>query len=412
MAWKKTLGLSDPPLLIEEQGGQYTLRAQQVAGAIRAGSINIEIAPKFVEPDSESKDWRQAFWRILVLASSSRTTFGRASGTDVTSPSITDLLAELFLDSYERGAVRGMPLEYTEQSDVSVAPRGNLDVHRLDEWRVSPWRVPTVTDVLTDNTPVARLLGWTASRLRPLVVSRARARSLDGVARRLAGPGHIPSLMDAERLTLGAQHDGLRTALAISVLLLRGQGISYGDGNRDVIGFLWKTADVYERFLFWLCQRASPAHGLSVAKRSTQFGWSTIHGPLTTTPDVAFQSFDDRFIAVLDAKYKPLNTLPKAADCYQVLAAANTLGCSHVGLVYPASTPREESTWSVPSALGGKTVVISALFLDLCLAATVAGTHSLVSLISDWLARLADGSRTGNQKSSSANPSELSTNPS
>lgn len=385
--WKKTLGLADPPLVIEQQAGEYTLHAQQVAGTIRVGSINIEIAPKFVDPQS-SADWRQAFWQILIVASEGRSIFSGAQGSDAKALSIADLLAEVFLNSYSRGSLRGMPLQYSEQRDTSTTPKGNFDVHRLGEWMISPWRVPTVSDVLTDNTPVARLLGWAAWQLKSLVRRPSRARSLDKVAHELSGIGNVPSLMEAERLTLGVQHDALRQALDVAIMLLRGHGITHGEGDRDVIGFLWKTEDVYERFLFWLCQRAAQQRGLSVMKKQAQFATSERDGALTTTPDAIFRTPGGTFMAVLDAKYKNLNSSPKAADSYQVLTAANTFGCERVGLVYPTNTPRTEKKWTAPSALGGRTVEISAVFIDPCLAATPAGMRSLIAVIETWLAGL------------------------
>ncbi len=386
-AWKKSLGLPEAPLVIEPEGGRAALSARHVAGTIRVGSVNVEIAPKFLDPDANDlRDWRQAFWQILIIAQGGRSLFGQAAGADTDALSIADLLAEIFITSYARGSIRGMPLQYTEVAGTHPSVRGSFDSRRFAEWTAEPWRVPTVENLLTADTPLARLLAWAASQLRTLVFSSGLARELDGVSHGLPGVvAAVPTLDQAERIQLGVQHEGLRPALEVAILLLRGHGVRHGAGDRDVIGFLWKSEDIYERFLFWLCREAGRSRGLRVSKGAARFGISKTATSLTTTPDVVFSRLDGTVFAVLDAKYKILNSKPKAGDSYQILTAANHFGCEGVGLVYPSSTVRTQTDWRVKSALGGRDVVITALHLDLLSAATTSGRRDLIDSIATWL---------------------------
>lgn len=387
-SWRKTLGLpsTTPPLKLERDGDLVGISAQGVSGTIMVGSVNIEIAPKFLDHGGQdARDWRHAFWEILTITQEGRALFGSARGADAESLSIADLLAEIFLRSFARGSTRGLPLQYTEVNELAPTVRGAFDHDRFAQWLVEPWRVPTRETTLTNETPLAKLLGWAASQLRTLSTSPARARELDGVRHSLPGAGRAtPSLEAAERIQLGVQHEGLRQALEVALLLLRGHGVRHGDGEREVIGFLWRSDDVYERFLFWLCREAARSRGLLVRKSSARFGLSATAPPLTTTPDVMFAK-SGSVVAVLDAKYKNLNATPKAGDSYQILTAANHFGCDGVGLVYPASTPRAETHWVVASALGGRPVTVSALSLDLLDAATTGGRRKLVDVIGGWL---------------------------
>ena len=386
-SWKKSLGLPETPLVVEQGGERAAVSARHVAGTMRVGSINVEIAPKFLDPENaDSRDWRQAFWQILIIAQQGRSLFGRAHGVDADALSIADLLAEIFLSSYVRGSIRGMPLRYTQVAGIHSTVRGSFDHNRFAEWTAQPWRVPTVETLLTPDTPTARLLGWAASQLRALVSSASRARELDGVRHQLPGGGiAVPTLDQAERIQLGVQHEALRPALEVAILLLRGHGVRHGGDDRDVIGFLWKSEDIYERFLFWLCREAGRSRGLRVSKVAAQFGVSTSAPPLTTTPDVVFSRHDGTVVAVLDAKYKALNSKPKAGDSYQILTSANHFGCERVGLVYPSSTPRGETDWHVKSGLGGREVTISAIHLDLLNAGSALGRKALVNSIGAWL---------------------------
>jgi len=386
-AWKKSLGLPELPLVVLPDGNHVALSARHVAGTMRVGAINLEIAPKFLDADAAgNQDWRQAFWQILILAQQGRSLFGRAAGADTSSLSIADLLAEIFLASFARGSIRGMPVRYTEMSDTLTAVRGSFDHRRFADWVAEPWRIPTVETQLTADTPLARLLSWAASQLRTLVTSPGRARELDSVRHQVPGwNALVPTLDQAERLELGVQHEALRPALEVAILLLRGHGVRHGAGDRDVIGFLWKSEDIYERFLFWLCREAGRSRGLRVSKGAARFGISETAQPLTTTPDVAFSRQDGTVVAVLDAKYKTLNSKPKAGDSYQILTSANHFGCERVGLVYPSSAARNQTDWIVSSALGGRDVTISALHLDLLKAATTAGRRSLVDVVGAWL---------------------------
>lgn len=386
-SWKKSLGLPDGPLVIERDGSRVAISARHAAGTIRVGSVGIEIAPKFLDTVGVAvADWRQAFWQILLIARQGRSLLGRAAGADVESASIADLLADIFITSYSRGSLRGLPLQYAVAREVAGSVRGAFDPSRFAEWHARPWRVPIVETFLSPLTPLAELLGWAAAQLRTLVAAPARARELDTVRHELPrGMRAIPSLADAERLQLGVQHEVLRPALEVALLLLRGHGIRQGAGDRDVIGFLWKSDDVYERFLFWLCREAGRSRGLYVTKTSAWFGISPTAKPLMTTPDVTFAGPDARVVAILDAKYKVLDSKPKPSDSYQVLTGATHFGADRVGLVYPASGIRPTVDWTVQSRLGAKPVVISALSLDLLEAATLAGRCRLVDDIGTWL---------------------------
>src|SRR5690606_15322028 len=107
--------------------------------------------------------------------------------------------------------------------------------------------------------------------------------------------------------------------------------------------------------------------GGSVVKSTTRFAevLTGAGAALETTPDVLFKDQNGMLTAIADAKYKVLGIRPKAQDTYQILTAAQVLGCRRVALVYPADAKDQPIVWRVQSALGGDDIEMTGLPLNL-----------------------------------------------
>jgi 5-methylcytosine-specific restriction endonuclease McrBC regulatory subunit McrC len=385
--WTRALGLSGDPIRVEELGdGMVKLRAEAVTGVVRVGHTDIEIAPKFLSAADGS--WQTVLWRILTVVEGGHVDDNLTSAHEVESLSMPDLLAEMFLASYARGAARGLPRGYlTEQASGSTL-RGSFDVSRLGEWVARPWELPYAADLLTDDTPLARLLRWSAECLAATVKSPGRARAVREIAASLSHVGRQPPhLLDAQHISLGIQHQGLEAARVVGLLLLEGAGVHHANGDHALSGFLWNSDVIYENYVYWLCRRAAARRGERVNKAVTKFG-EIISGEgtkLETTPDVVFRDAQGTAVAVTDSKYKRLGTRPKAPDTYQVLTAGHVLGCQRISLTYPVAQDREPTVWRVSSQLGGKDIELTALPLNLMSLALPDGPQRLVESISRWL---------------------------
>lgn len=384
--WKKLLGLADDPIRTTVEGGTVTLRAEGVTGVVRVGELDIEISPKFLD---QSRDgWQSVLWQILTLVEGGLVDDALTRADEAPTMSVPDLLAEMFLSSFARGAGRGLPRGYMTLKGSGPALRGSLDLARIGEWLSRPWQLPYVADYLTDNTSLARLLRWTAETLAATVRHAGRARALREVTSTMA---HVdrrpPHLFDAQRIQLGLQHRGLEPARIVGVLLLEGAGLAHAKGAHALSGFLWNSDEIYENFVFWLCARAASRQHLVVDKRVIRFG-EVVAGsgrPLETTPDVVFRDRCGVPVAVLDSKYKLWGSRPKSSDTYQVLTAAHVLGCDRLSLAYPDSKERMPTSWRVESLLGARTVELTALPLNLMALAEPRGVEFLIDTISGWL---------------------------
>jgi 5-methylcytosine-specific restriction endonuclease McrBC regulatory subunit McrC len=385
--WRKILGLSGEPFKVEDIGnGQIKLRAEAVTGVVRVGNTDIEIAPKFL--DTTKGSWQSVLWRILTVVEGGHIDNSLTSAHHGAALAIPDLLAEMFLASYAQGAARGLPRSYLSEQNQGTSLRGAFDISRISEWVSHPWIVPYIADYFTDDTTLTRLLRWSANCLAATVKLPSRAKALREIAASLAHVGRRPPhLIEARRTQLSAQHQGLEAARMVGLLLLEGAGVNHASGEHALSGFLWNSDTIYENYIFWLCQRAANQRGMKVTKNEVKFG-QILNGEgskLKTTPDVVFRNETGNPIAVADAKYKLLGSRPKASDTYQVFTAGHILGCQKVSLTYPSSNNRELTVWRIPSALGGKDIVLTALPINLMSLSMPDGQKALIDTISSWL---------------------------
>lgn len=385
--WSKALGLSGNPIRVEDIGdGLVNLRAEAVTGVIRVGDTDIEIAPKFLSAGDGS--WQTVLWRILTVVEGGHVDDELTTAHELASLSMPDLLAEMFLASYAKGAARGLPRGYMSERASGNVLRGRFDTSCLSDWAARPWELPYVADLLTDDTPLARLLRWAAECLAATVKSPGRARAVREIAAGLAHVSrHPPHLLDAQRISLGTQHQGLEPAWVVGLLLLEGAGVHHASGDHTLSGFLWNSDVIYENYVFWLCRRAASKRGQRVSKAPINFGEviAGVGSRLETTPDVVFHDVQGTPVAVMDSKYKRLGSRPKAPDTYQVLTAGHVLGCQRLSLTYPVAQDRNATVWRVSSSLGGKDIELTALPLNLMSLARPEGTQMLIETISDWL---------------------------
>lgn len=385
--WKKTLGLSSDPIRLEDIGnGLIKLRAEAVTGVIRIGKTDIEIAPKFL--NACDNNWQTVLWRILTVVEGGHVDDNLTNAHHLASLSLPDLMAEIFLSSYLKGAAFGMPRSYKAEQASGHTLRGSLDTSRIGEWMRRPWIVPYVCDLLTDDTALAQLLRWAAECLATTVTSPARMRAMREIAAELA---HVrrqpPHLQDAQKISIGIQHRGLEAARMVGLLLLEGAGVNHTSGDHALFGFLWNSDVIYENYVYWLCRRAASKRGKRIKKGVIKFGEviTGIGSKFETTPDVVFLDSQGLPVAVTDAKYKRLGSRPKSLDTYQVLTAGHVLGCRRVSLTYPVSMHREPTVWRVPSALGCVDIELTTLPLNLMGLVLNNGPTILIDTIAAWL---------------------------
>ena len=388
--WMRLLDLPRAPFVYVATPTSLRIRAIGVAGVVRLGTLDVEIAPKFL--DGDHPEWRSVFWKILLETSSSTFDSMYTKASNGADEGFADLLAEMFINSYYAGSARGLPRSYVQRQGDGPVLRGSFDHLRFVDLMRKPWRIPFMADELSEITTLTRLLRWTASKLEGLVEDAYRARVLSTISAELAHVGRIvPHVIDARRIQIGPQHRALNMAKDIGVILLEGAGLAHGSGDYRMPGFLWRSNTVYEDFIFTLCREVAAVKGLSVSKAIYHFGLVT-HGAgstLTTIPDVVFKDCNGEVFAIADAKYKKFTHKgkPVPGDTYQMIAGAQVLGCPHLSLLYPSSVDLTQTTWEICSRLGGQSISLLAVHMNLMNLAVEDGRSKLLQPILSWLSQ-------------------------
>lgn len=386
-SWKSSLGLRREPFSIRRiDEGKYQLRAEGVSGVARIGKYEFEIAPKFL--DSNCSEWQIVFCKILTVVCGGTGDSRQLRASEASKSALIEYLAGVFVSSFMRGSLNGLPRGYRPVEKTGLVPQGSLDLSKIQKLYSRPWEYPCLVDVLSTDTSVASLLKWAASRLCSMVSSSVMVRDLRCIAGMLAYvKTPTPHLIDARKLKLGVQYKELNDAFAIALMLLEGSGASYVPGKRALTGFLWNTDVVFENYMFWLCGQSASELQFGVSKHAYAFG-EVVYGAgteLTTIPDVVFKDGANRVVAVADAKYKVYGSCPVASDVYQVLNDAHVLGTRWVSLLYPVSQDVPQKIWKVDSKLGVGEVYIAMLPINLMKIAREGGISELISTIIHWL---------------------------
>lgn len=386
-SWRSSLGLRREPFSIRRiDEGVYQLRAEGVAGIVRIGKFEFEIVPKFL--NSNCSEWQVVFCKILAVVCGGIGDSRQLRASESSKGMLIEYLAGVFVSSFMRGSLNGLPRGYRTVEKKGLIPQGTLDLSKMQEFYVRPWEYPCLVDVLSMDTPVASLLKWAASRLCSMVSSGVMARDLRCITGMLAYvKTPTPHAIDARKLKLGVQYKELDDAFAIALMLLEGSGVSYAPGERALTGFLWNSDVVFENYMFWLCGQSAAELQFRVSKHAYAFG-EVVYGTgkeLTTIPDVVFKDSANCVVAVADAKYKVYGSCPAASDVYQVLNDAHVLGTRWVSLLYPVSHDASLKIWKVDSKLGAGEVYITMLPINLMKIARAGGISELVSSITHWL---------------------------
>lgn len=387
--WKRNLGLNRDPFVYED----CRLSVRDVTGFVDLGSLVVEVAPKFLSPLGEMDGkWRRSLWAILARVYQAPV-LGPVTPGEVTAPDqLPDLLGWILLNSLRASKPNGRPMGYITDRGSLNHLQGRLDTGRIMDVLVYPGQIPCEYDVYSENVPTNRLLRWAAEQLSTRVRSISLSHYLAEEALAITTASSVPpSLTEAERIGLAPHHALLQPAVTVGQLLLLGRGLQHGAGNQEMPGFLWKSAEVFERFVWYLTRTVVRTRmaGIRVAREQIRLGepFGEHQQPLSTMPDIRLEGIG-RTIGVLDAKYKVWGTHPDARDTYQVVTGAWTRNCAVAALVYPSPSAisKDPLQWRL---LGpGNPVNLWALFVNLTEMGEPFGERVLIERLANDLATI------------------------
>ena len=353
--WKSTLGLNREPFLYREG----RLFARDVTGFVDLGSIFVEIAPKFLSmPTTSDPLWRRALWAIMSRVYRVPGLFLNTPAQVTQTDTLPDLLGMILSRSLRDSKPNGRPMGYVSERGRLGHFQGRLDLVNALDLLMYPGQIPCEYDVYSENVTTNRLLRWSAEQLSRQVRAvqlgvelREEALSFDGVS------SLPPSLAEADRITLPPHHAALQPAILVGQLLLLGRGMQHGYGEYELPGFLWKSYEVFERFVLYLIRIVVRTHFAEVRVARGRVHLSapspSSGRQLQTDPDVRLEK-QQRTLGILDAKYKSMDLQPFEGDVYQVVTGAWLTESPVVALIYPSpeGSHRELMGWRLlgPSA--------------------------------------------------------------
>ena len=335
--WRSNLRLRREPFAYNDGA----LTARDVTGFVNFGDFVVEVVPKFLASSEDSDDrWRRCLWAILSRIYSSPVLSMEVPVQVTKSNHLSDLLGMVLLRSLRDCGPNGLPKGYVAERGRLIHFQGRLDLGRIVDVIRFPGQIPCEYDLYSENVVTNRLMRWAAEQLSSLVWSNRLGHELLEAAQMIRTDSAFPpSLGEAERVTLSPHHAALQPALTVAQLLLSGRGLQHGSGHQELPGFLWKSAEVFELFMWYLIQRAVRTRfgGIRLAGGKIRLADPVAKDtrPLRTMPDIRLESSSGAR-GVLDAKYKIWHNQPAASDTYQVVTGAWVRNCKVAALVYPS----------------------------------------------------------------------------
>lgn len=339
-----------------ELDGGWSVRPLGLVGAVRAGSIQIEIWPK-----EKVKLSHLIFMLGYAADPGFRPEFVIAQEYDELWPALAESLARLA----ERALAHGVLQGYRSVEDSATVVRGRIRV--VDQLRARPGRaVPlevAYDDYLVD-IPENQVLRTALRRMKsvPRLEPSLRARlghldnRLDGVA--VAQTNSAIPVWRPTRL-----NERYQSALRLAEVIVRNSSAQMGDGGIEVAAFTVSMWKVFEDFV-------TTAMGEAFARRNARLGVqyrahldSERHDGHPRVPMAVDLVHLHRGVprTVIDAKYKAADASGRYpnADRYQMLAYCTALGVTEAVLIYA------QGNRAVRRQVANSTVSITEVPLDL-----------------------------------------------
>lgn len=393
-AWSKEndrltreLGMSHDVLAVRIENGSFQVRVQGIAGTINIAGQTIQIVPKCFS--QHTHHWERSLLRMLSFAESLHFELSAPMSVDADVTDVIDHLAYAFVIALELAIHSGPLLIYQEQEILSPYARGRLRLEPITERLAYPHLLRCIVEEMVADNPYTSLLCWALEAFQRAVrkpMLRVRLQNLHSnfigiVPRRLP-----PAILD--HLHLPLQYKQYSRAVSIARWLARGETVGQLAGNWIGGGLVLDMSQVFERFVSNCLRVVASRRGTGVTaytlSQESDLLAEEIDGgsPFYTRPDERL-ILNGHLSLLVDAKYKGRNGNNPADflridrdDLYQMIASCTAAGCSHVLLVYPATSESDSSwsryrRWQVRNQLGGENITVTAAALALQELATV-----------------------------------------
>lgn len=382
---QRDLGLREQPLQIEDTVDGTHVRVRGIAGTMRLGGRELDIAPKHV--GSGAGNWRAAVIAMLERSTPRRAVYAPTPRLDVQRRSFADQFAYSYALALE-SAVRREPIRlYRARREELPVLRGRLRVvEQLRSSLTRPHGLICEVDYLEEDNPTNRLIHWAGRRLVAL--------STDPRVRQFLSYqlGKLPYVSEPVRLpvplvaAVPRQYSHYAGAVQLAMTYARGQSVQPGMSDVNGAGLVIGTERLFESFIERTLAAVVPGRSPGSWRVRPQ-----VSEPFAVPLDSGRRYFsrpdnvvdvDGSSVIIIDAKYKRFSDAtenaapgrPTNADLYQMCAACVAHSCNQALLVYPRlegigdieDTPGDWSArWWRVDGVGSEPIKVGAVTVDL-----------------------------------------------
>lgn len=325
--------------------GRNRVKFKQFCGVVQIQQLlQVEVLPK-VFPHQTAEQQRTTLIEMLDTAGDLEGLSTQQAGLGTNSHRLLDVFIRHFLKLLEIQLQQGLLRDYRDVEDTLDQVRGRIDLIRQQRENLfKPQRLACKFNELVVNIPVNRLLHTALLCMSNLASSPTLRQRILSLRMRFAGIGtiekgeHLPRADDLNRM----QHR-YASAVELARLFINGRYLDARAGKHQVYSLLFDMNQLFERFVAAKLRpyaRQSRLRLIEQGPRRYLGEDSSGKGRLLMRPDISLLDETKRIVAILDTKWKLLNTdNPLAslspADLYQISSYASAYRCNQVMLLYP-----------------------------------------------------------------------------
>ena len=325
--------------------GHKEVRFSQYCGVIGLGRDTIEILPKIYGKDDAPEAARRVLLRMLYLARRMKISPVGAAGIDLQRHRLLDVFIRHFCEELFAQLRKGALLRYVHREDNLTVLRGRLLIDRQLKLNSGhQGRLYCVFDELVEdnmyNQYIKCALRVVHGQARSLAAKRPATELLyrfDGVRDQRpeeCRDWKFPERRDTKRFESVFRQCGW---------FLRGLGQDVAAGERRSLSVLFDMNRLFEEFIAAKLNKEVRGRGLRVRVQAPQRYLARETdgaGRFLMKPDITFLDPSGRVLAVLDTKWKVLDSDAdkygiSQGDLYQMVAYGTRYRCPNLTLIYP-----------------------------------------------------------------------------
>lgn len=325
--------------------GRNRVKFRQFCGVVQVQQLlQIEILPK-VFPHQTPAQQRTTLIEMLDTAGDIEGMSAQQAGLGISNHRLLDVFIRHFLKLLEAQLQQGLLRDYRDVEDTLDQVRGRIDLIRQQRENLfKPQRLACRFNELVVDIPVNRLLHTALLRMTHLASSPMLRQHIQSMRMRFGGIGvihkgdHLPRADDLNRM-----QRRYASVVELARLFIDGQYLDARAGQQQVYSLLFDMNQLFERFVAVKLRPTARKMGLRLMVQGPRKHLGEDEsgkGRLLMRPDISLLNALDRPVAILDTKWKLLDTgnplaSLSSADLYQLSTYASAYRCRQVMLMYP-----------------------------------------------------------------------------